>query len=310
MDLFGEDAKRPTREDAFALVGEERFEEALTVARDLLSAEPSDPSLHVLLGICLSQTGHGREAERSFFEALRLDPDHQRAFYNLAVHYAQSDDFERASEYAKRALALDMHHQATHDLIEWVREASIPDVAEPEPQESEPEPQRPRVPEEQEPWPQDGQSERRTRHRKETPMSGGLVAEGVQPLRPRLGRGWTIAGWAIAIGGLALQVPVIVYSFQAAAAMLAENPNMGFSEVMANAERSQASQPSWFPQVSFLLIVLSFASLFWVTVDVRDRAARPGWSMVQMAATLFACAGCGVAAWLMVPLYMLLGRPR
>jgi tetratricopeptide (TPR) repeat protein len=309
MDLFGEDAKRPTREDAFALVGEERFEEALTVARDLVSAEPSDPSLHVLLGICLSQTGHGREAEKAFFEALRLDPDHQRAFYNLAVHYAQHDDYERASEYAKRALALDMHHQATHELIEWIREAS--NEAEPTPEASEPEtePQRPRIPEEQEPWP-DGKSERRAKPRAEAAMAGGLVAEGVQPLRPRLGRGWTVAGWAIAIGGLALQVPIVMYSFQAAAAMLAENPNMGFNEVMANAERSQASQPSWFPQVSFLLIVLSFASLFWVTVDVRDRAARPAWSMVQMAATLCACAGCGVAAWLMVPLYMLLGRPR
>lgn len=310
MDLFGEDAKRPTREDAFALVGEERFEEALTVARDLLSAEPSDPSLHVLVGICLSQTGHGREAERAFFEALRLDPDHQRAFYNLAVHYAQNEDYERASDFAKRALALDMHHQATHELIEWIREASIADEPAPEPQEPEPESPRSRVPEEQEPWPQDGQSERRARPRSEAAMSGGLVAEGVQPLRPRLGRGWTIAGWAIAIGGLALQVPVIVYSFQAASAMLAENPTMGLNDIMANAERSQASQPGWFPQVSFLLIVLSFASLFWVTVDVRDRAARPAWSMVQMAATLFACGGCGIAAWLMVPLYMLLGRPR
>ncbi len=310
MDLFGEDAKRPTREEALALVAEERFEEALSVARALVAAEPADPSLHVLLGICLSQTGHARDAERAFFEALRLDPNHQRAFYNLAVHYAQNDDYERATEYAKRALALDMHHQATHELIEWIRDASNGEEPADEPAESEPEPQRARVPEEQEPWPQDGSSERRTRPRAESPLTGGLVAEGVQPLRPRLGRGWTIAGWAIAIAGLALQIPVIVYSFQAAAAMLAENPNMGFSEVMANAERSQASQPAWFPQVSFLLIVLSFASLFWVTVDVRDRAARPGWSLVQMAATLFACAGCGIAAWLMVPLYMLLGRPR
>jgi len=84
--------RRQLTEQAIQLARESRWEEAVTVNRELLSIAPHDPSTLNRLGKALSEVGQYSEAKRAYTEALEQDPDNNIARKNLERISTLSDE--------------------------------------------------------------------------------------------------------------------------------------------------------------------------------------------------------------------------
>jgi hypothetical protein len=65
------------------LLGQQKFEEAISHFSKALQLKPSSAEIHNNLGVALAGAGRLNEAARQFAEALRVEPDHAKARRNL-----------------------------------------------------------------------------------------------------------------------------------------------------------------------------------------------------------------------------------
>lgn len=84
--------RRQLSEQAIQMARESRWEEAVTVNRDLLVLVPRDPSTLNRLGKALSELGQYSEAKRAYTEALEQDPANNIARKNLERISSLSDE--------------------------------------------------------------------------------------------------------------------------------------------------------------------------------------------------------------------------
>lgn len=84
--------RRQLSEQAIQMARESRWEEAVTVNRDLLVLVPRDPSTLNRLGKALSELGQYSEAKRVYTEALEQDPANNIARKNLERISSLSDE--------------------------------------------------------------------------------------------------------------------------------------------------------------------------------------------------------------------------
>jgi tetratricopeptide (TPR) repeat protein len=81
---------------AHDLYVQNRFEEALTLYREILAVDPAVAFIQFNAGNCEYHLGHYEAAAQSFREAVRLKPDFFEAYTNLANAYGRLRRFEEA----------------------------------------------------------------------------------------------------------------------------------------------------------------------------------------------------------------------
>jgi len=92
---------------AFAYLQAGQYEKALRVARDVIAAEPREPSGHLLAGDALRHLSRGDEAGRHLREALALAPEWALAHTALAAFHRERREHSRAERHALKAIELD-----------------------------------------------------------------------------------------------------------------------------------------------------------------------------------------------------------
>jgi predicted O-linked N-acetylglucosamine transferase (SPINDLY family) len=91
---------------AYALLGQERLEEAVAMFRDAVAFFPDDAHAHYDLGVALQHQSNTSEAIRCYEEALARKPDMAEAHHNLGQLLANAGDIEQAKQFYRQALAL------------------------------------------------------------------------------------------------------------------------------------------------------------------------------------------------------------
>ncbi len=88
-----------------------RFQEAMEAYRVVLSMQPQNRSLHMILGNLSLRAGQPRQAIQRYQSILRRDSTFTDAWVNLGVVYATSGQKQRARTAWQRALQLDPENQ-------------------------------------------------------------------------------------------------------------------------------------------------------------------------------------------------------
>jgi len=99
-----------------------RLEGRLVEAQGSLErASGIDPSEFVLtlLGVVQSELGLDAEASESYRRAIRTDPTHQEAYFNLAL-LEKEHQIEEAVNLLEKAIDIDSHYQAAHRELGWL----------------------------------------------------------------------------------------------------------------------------------------------------------------------------------------------
>jgi len=99
----------PSSEDAsfVTLLSQQKYDEALRVALAMKKEQnPPDPLLLNNIGLCYYKLARYPEAERSYLEAIKLQPDYSTAMDNLSLVYAKQNRLDRAISYAEMAFKL------------------------------------------------------------------------------------------------------------------------------------------------------------------------------------------------------------
>lgn len=92
--------------EGVALMNEGKTEAALTVLRQAVAADPSDPAGHTALGTAALQAQRFDQAQRSLERAVALDPKSQTALYSLALLYEKQKQYAQARGVWEKFLAL------------------------------------------------------------------------------------------------------------------------------------------------------------------------------------------------------------
>jgi tetratricopeptide (TPR) repeat protein len=92
-----------------------QFPQAEAAYRRALALDATDPKVwNNLAAVLFENLGQPAEGIRCMQQALQLDPDHKTGWANLATMVGQLGQFDRAIEYAERALALDPNLVEAH----------------------------------------------------------------------------------------------------------------------------------------------------------------------------------------------------
>lgn len=83
-----------------------RHQDALGVIDQVLDRWSSNADMYVDQGVSLSALGRTSEAVAAYVTALRIDPDHPSAHFNLGLIRAEQQDWAEALEYLQRAYEL------------------------------------------------------------------------------------------------------------------------------------------------------------------------------------------------------------
>ena len=97
-----------------ALYNQERYEEALEVARVAMEQAPDYFKVHINLGAVLSELGHLEDAETHLRRALALNPQARDAHLNLGDALYKQGRYEEALEIARVAVEQDPNSFKTH----------------------------------------------------------------------------------------------------------------------------------------------------------------------------------------------------
>ena len=90
---------------ALAMLG--KFDQAIEVHRNAIAINPNGTEAHLAIGNCLKAKGELHQADLAYLDALKLKPDWAEALEALALNTSKTADFDKALDYALRALAQD-----------------------------------------------------------------------------------------------------------------------------------------------------------------------------------------------------------
>lgn len=86
--------------------------------RELLALSPEDENSRVMLGVVLMDRDLNKEAEQEFKKVLEINPNNSRAHGFLASLYFLEADYNKATNFANKALELNPHSSANLTLGE------------------------------------------------------------------------------------------------------------------------------------------------------------------------------------------------
>lgn len=88
------------------------FEQAILYYSRYLSVNEEDVNARVDMAICLFEIGRSDEAIEEIEKALKYDPNHQLAYYNLGVIYLGKGEIQKANEYFRKCINIDPDSRA------------------------------------------------------------------------------------------------------------------------------------------------------------------------------------------------------
>lgn len=275
-------------EQAQQSLGGGQIVEALDFAQQAAALDPESADAHMLCGIALSQLNRPIEAEESFTRSATLNPGNPKLYYNWAVHYYSLGKKQEALNASRRALDLDPSHASSRDLVirlegELGMRSSMSEV------------QVPPVPFSQQP-PAMPQQPMHYYGGYEPPLHGIRWVE-------KLGSKWDLFGWLC--GGLHLIVMII--NVMQSSAMMSDamsNPNSFLDKIFKDPNAYQNGAATFTGLLGYLFV---FALLFWLIVDILDRRASWVWLLPYF---VFCCCSCTLLDWIILPLYIFVGRPK
>ncbi len=89
--------------EGWRLYGDNKFEAARREFQRALSLERNCPDAWNGIGLCYKNEGNMGESDRSYAEALKLNPDHYESLYNLANNRYLAEDYADAINYFTQA---------------------------------------------------------------------------------------------------------------------------------------------------------------------------------------------------------------
>ncbi|HEV2957814.1 MAG TPA: tetratricopeptide repeat protein, partial [Xanthobacteraceae bacterium] len=102
---------------AMALQEARRNDEAETIARRILAAEPEHRPTLNLLGVLRNEAGDAKEAADLFARLAELAPEDAEAHYNLAVVLGTLERYDEAIVHYERAIARNPNHAKAHSNL-------------------------------------------------------------------------------------------------------------------------------------------------------------------------------------------------
>lgn len=92
------------------------YDEAISVFREMLRANPDDTSAMLMLGIALNRKGSLTEAESTLKDVANRQYDLSRTYYELGVVYYKQGNYSASREYFKRAEQKSPEHSLTRSI--------------------------------------------------------------------------------------------------------------------------------------------------------------------------------------------------
>jgi protein O-GlcNAc transferase len=107
-------AQKPAVEKAWQLIAQGKQEQAVTLLRDLIKADPRNADARLLLGSILMEGGQRAESIAQLGEAVRLLPKSAEAHNALGEAYTAFGETAAARPEFERAVGLDPRHAQAH----------------------------------------------------------------------------------------------------------------------------------------------------------------------------------------------------
>lgn len=111
----------PRLREIAKLVNMRNYDEAVRRLIYLRSSHPDIADIHSILAQCYMQLNRLADAEKSFSQALTLQPNHEEALNGLAYIYATREEkLDVALKYAKKAIEINGMKPEFHHTLGWV----------------------------------------------------------------------------------------------------------------------------------------------------------------------------------------------
>jgi len=250
-----------------------QFDQALDLASQALAADPSSGEGYLLKGIALAQLHQSEAATQAFRQSISAAPENPKAYYNFATHLYQSGDKAEALVMAQRCLELEPSYAAARGLVQLIEQ---PETSFTSPAAS---------------YGTATGTSPALREGYET-QAGGSVR-----FIENMGKTWVTLGWVISL----LCLGVFIYSM-----VTTLGPTIEMFQNMEKAEeiskRMQESMGFMYYVMTVASWLINIAAILWCVFDLVNRRGNFAWL-----AAFIPCNCCGFA-WLVMPVYLLLGR--
>jgi len=274
-------------EQAQQSLGGGKVAEALEFAQQAAALDPSNAEAFMLCAVAYSQLNRPLDADDAFARSAELNPDNPKLFYNWAVHLYSMGNKQEALTKGRNALDLDPSHASARDLVirlegELGLRSSIPSTHEPAATPFQPQTQM--------------QPPTHYYANYEPPLHSLKFVEKIGPT-------WDLLGWGF--GGLRLLMFLI--SLTQMSKVLSDVSNSS-SEVFDNISNNPLYyQTGSNPAIGTVAVLFSLAVLLWLVFDILDRRASWLWLIPYI---VFCCCTCTAFDWVILPLYVFIGRPK
>lgn len=112
---------------AMALYCQKNYSDCLSYCNSIKSSFPDCSDFPFYIGDCCSILGKHKEAISAYEEVHKLSPDDVDALSSIGWEYYSLEDYDKASEYANKALAIDSEDYTAKSLAEDIKAAKKPE---------------------------------------------------------------------------------------------------------------------------------------------------------------------------------------
>lgn len=103
--------------DVNQLAKQGKYAEALAKADQYLAAKPRDPQMRFVKGVIQAESGHRAEAIETYTELTQEYPELAEPYNNLAVLYAQQEQYDKAREALEGAVRADPGYATAYENL-------------------------------------------------------------------------------------------------------------------------------------------------------------------------------------------------
>src|SRR3569832_2269358 len=103
--------------DVNRLAQAKQYGEALAKADQYLAAKPRDPQMRFLRGVVLAETGKRTQAIDAYTQLTQEYPELPEPYNNLAVLYAQQNEYDKAREALQGAVRANPDYATAHENL-------------------------------------------------------------------------------------------------------------------------------------------------------------------------------------------------